>query len=280
MTESNRQDRTVTEQTALPGPAPLFCPATRPDRVRKAAEAADAVIVDLEDAVAPDDKGIGRRHALEALDTLGTGRVIVRVNAASTPWHTEDLRALIDFPEAVVMLPMTASRDEVEILRPRPVIALCETAAGILAAPAIAQAANCAGLMWGGEDLLADLGGRTGNGRGRLPVLDHARWTVLLAARAAGLPAIDTVYVDTDDESGLSAEAVEAANAGFDAKACVHPKQVPAVRSAFRPTEGEIAWASRVLSAAASRGGAFGFEGGMVDAPVIARARSILAVSG
>ncbi|WP_049569285.1 CoA ester lyase [Nocardiopsis sp. SBT366] len=263
-----------------PGPAPLFCPADRPDRVRGAAGLADAVIVDLEDAVSPEHKAVARGHAVDALRELGTGRIVVRVNAVGTRWHEDDVRALADLPDAVVMLPMTASREQVEALAPRPVIALCETAAGVLEAPSIARADNCVALMWGGEDLAADLGGRQRPGRGRTPVAEHARWTVLLAARASGRFAIDTVYTDIEDVAGMGHEARDAADAGFDAKACVHPRQVPAVRSAFLPTEDEVAWARRVLSAAEARGGAFGFEGGMVDAPVIERARTILRFSG
>ncbi|MBR8740586.1 CoA ester lyase [Nocardiopsis sp. MG754419] len=264
------------------GPALLFCPADRPDRIRKAAGVADAVIVDLEDAVAPAGKEAARAHVVDALRDLGTNRIVVRVNAVSTPWHEDDLRSLADRPDTVVMLPMAASPEEVEALAPHPVIALCETAAGVLAAPAIAGADNCVGLMWGGEDLAADLGSRRrpGRGPGRAPVADHARWTVLLAARARGRRAIDTVYTDLADVEGLEHDAAEAAESGFDAKACVHPRQVPAVRAAFLATPDEVAWARRVLTAAEAEGGAFGFEGAMVDAPVLARARRILSVSG
>ncbi len=265
--------------TDLPGPALLFCPADRPERFAKAAAAADGVILDLEDAVAPEHKDAARGHVVAALDRWPAA--VVRVNAAGSAGHDADLAALDAHPDAVVMLPKAARRADVEALAPRPVVALCETAQGVLAAADLARAGNCVALMWGGEDLLADLGGRPGRGRsgGLAPVLESARWAVLLAARAAGLPAVDTPYVDLADLATLRRDADDAAAAGFAAKACVHPRQVATVRAAFAPTPDELAWASEVLDAAREGGAVFRFRGRMVDAPVLAHARGLLAAA-
>jgi citrate lyase subunit beta/citryl-CoA lyase len=179
------------------GPAILFCPGDRPDRFAKAAARADAVILDLEDAVAPENKPAARTAVLDALPLLDPARTTVRINSLDSPWGRQDadaLRALAAPP--LVMLPKAGAAIDLDALAPLAIIALCESAAGILAAPSIAHAANCVGLMWGSEDLIADLGGRAGR---RLSVLAHAQASVLLAATAAGLPAIDTVLVDIDD---------------------------------------------------------------------------------
>jgi citrate lyase subunit beta/citryl-CoA lyase len=147
---------------AVRGPALLFCPGDRPERFGKAVAAADTVILDLEDAVAPENKERARKEVIDAAGRLDPARTIVRINSAGTPWHDDDVAALAGLPDAIVMLPMAAAPVAVEALAPHPVVALCETAAGVLAAPAIAAAANCVGLMWGSEDLVADLGGRSG----------------------------------------------------------------------------------------------------------------------
>jgi citrate lyase subunit beta/citryl-CoA lyase len=262
------------------GPAILFCPGDRPDRFAKAAARADAVILDLEDAVAPEDKPAARASVLDALPSLDPARTIVRINALDSPWGHDDagaLRALAAPP--LVMLPKARAAADLDALAPLAVIALCETAEGVLAAPSIARAATCAGLMWGSEDLVADLGGRPGRGPdGRYrAVLEHARSTVLLAAAAAGRPAIDTVLVDLDDLDTLRADAEYAAAAGFTAKACVHPDQVDPVRAAFAATPAEVEWATGVLRAAEGRAGVFRHRGRMIDAPVLAAARAVLA---
>ncbi|HEV7980376.1 CoA ester lyase [Amycolatopsis sp.] len=267
----------------LQGPALLFCPADRPERVMKAAGAADSVIIDLEDAVAPERKATARDALSGLLGRLDPARTIVRVNATGTSWHSDDMRALERRPDVVVMLPMVATAADVATLAPRPVIALCETVAGVLEAREIARAANCRGLMWGSEDFVADLGGRPGraaDGRMR-PVVAQARWSVLFAARAAALPAIDSVFVDITDPATLRADADEAADAGFSSKACIHPTQVRIVRESFRPTADEMSWARTVRAAAASeKSGAFQLDGKMIDAPVLAQAESIIQAAG
>ncbi|MGP3775904.1 HpcH/HpaI aldolase/citrate lyase family protein [Streptomyces sp. SDT5-1] len=261
------------------GPALLFCPGDRPDRFAKAADRADSIVLDLEDAVAPEDKARARRSVVEALPRLDPAHTFVRINALDTRWGEDDLAALP--AHTMVMLPKAASAADVHACAPRRVLALCETAAGVLAAETLARADNCAGLMWGGEDLVADLGGRSsrGPGGGYRGVVLHARAQVLLAATAAGKYAVDAVHLDIPDLDGLAVEAEDAAAVGFRAKACIHPSHVPAIRAAFAPTEAETRWAREVLAAAESQGAVFRYEGRMVDAPVLAHARSLLAAS-
>jgi citrate lyase subunit beta/citryl-CoA lyase len=264
------------------GPALLFCPGDRPDRYAKAAAAADTVILDLEDAVAADAKDTARDAVVRGLHTLDADTVMVRVNAPGTPWHRADVAALAAFPEVVVMLPMAERPEDVEALAPHPVVALCETARGVLQAPGIAASSTCVGLMWGSEDLVADLGGRSGrapDGTYR-PAVEEARTRILYAARAAGVLPVDTVLVDIDDLDLLAADSAAAVAAGYAAKSCIHPKQVAVVRAAFRPSASEVVWAEDVLTASAGQGGVFRFRGRMVDAPVLAHAREVLRQAG
>ena len=262
------------------GPALLFCPADRPDRFDKAAERADTVILDLEDAVAPADKDAARQAVASALPRLGPG-TLVRVNAAGTPWHDDDVAMLAGAAHPSLMLPK-ASVAALEPLRSFTVLAICETAAGVLHAPEIAQDPACAALMWGGEDLVADLGGRSSRGpSGRYhPVVEHARLTVLLAAAAAGKTAVDSVHLDIADLDGLARESAEAVDVGFAAKTCIHPSHAPVIRDAFRPSEALLAWARGVTAAAETAGGVFRYEGRMVDEPVLRHARATLARAG
>ncbi len=259
-----------------PGPALLFCPADRPDRFAKAAAAADMVILDLEDGVSPGD----RPSAREALGAtlLDPDRTIVRVNAVGSEDFSLDVAALERTPYSTVMLAKTESAHDVSHLGARRVIALCETARGVLEAASIAAAPDTVALMWGAEDLVASLGGRSSRGMdGRYRALaTHARSHVLLAARANGRAAIDAIHLDIGDLEGLRAEAKDAAASGFCATACIHPSQVEVVRDAFRATEDEITWARAVVNAATSERGVFSFEGRMVDAPLLRHAQQIL----
>jgi citrate lyase subunit beta/citryl-CoA lyase len=262
------------------GSALLFCPADRPERFARAATAADLVILDLEDGVAPEGRARARAALVEAAPGLDPRRTVVRVNPVTTAEFAADLAALDRTGLRLCMLAKTESAEQpAQLGAGRAVIALCETPAGVLAAPAIAAAANVVALMWGAEDLLAGLGGRSSrhpDGRYR-DVARHARATVQLAAAAAGRAAIDAVYLDIPDLEGLAREARDAAATGFAAKACIHPSQVPVVREAFRPSAAEVDWATRVLRAAErADGGVFAFEGRMVDAPVLRHAEHLL----
>ena len=259
------------------GPAFLFCPASRPDRFQKAVDAADFVILDLEDAVAEADKEIARQHLIE--NPLEPGVVVVRINPISSPDHDVDLAALALTPYRRVMVPKAEDAELLAALDAYELIALCETPRGVVNVAAIAATPSVIALMWGAEDLMASLGGRGSrevNGE-YLDVVRHARSSVLLAAGAAGKAAIDAVYLDISDVDGLRREAVDAATSGFAGKACIHPKQVDVVRDAFRPSDDQVAWARRVVDTA-SGGGVTTIDGRMVDEPLLRQARTILAM--
>jgi citrate lyase subunit beta/citryl-CoA lyase len=254
----------------------LFCPADRPERFAKAEHAADMVILDLEDGVAPGDREAARRAVQQS--RLDPSRTVVRVNPAGTADHGLDLEMLATTPYDIVMLSKTESADQVAALSPLRVIALCETPRGVVAAPAIAACPSTAALMWGAEDLVAALGGRASRRAdgGYRHVARTARSLVLLAAGAGEVAAIDAVHLDIGDTEGLREEASDAAASGFAATACIHPSQVAIVREAYRPTVDEVAWAQGVIAAAADARGVFSHEGRMVDAPVLRHARHIL----
>lgn len=259
------------------GPALLFCPADRPDRYAKAAAAADSVILDLEDAVAPENRASARQSLLAT--RLDPDRTIVRVNPGGTPDFALDLDALRRSDYRTVMLAKTETTQQLDALADFEVIALCETPAGVENVGAIAAVPQVVALMWGAEDLVAALGGRSSrhaDGSYR-DVASLARSRVLIAAGAAGKAAIDTVHLDIADLDGLAAEVEDAAAVGFAATACIHPSQVAVIRAGYAPTPDEIAWAERVLHAAESNPGVFRFEGRMVDGPVLVQARAVLA---
>lgn len=260
------------------GPALLFCPADRPDRYAKAAERADAVILDLEDAVADVAKSAARESLVA--NPLDPARVIVRVNPASTPHLADDLAALRRTSYRTVMLAKCEGTADLVGLEDYDVIALCETARGVLAAPDLASVPIVSALMWGAEDLVASLGGassRHPDGRYR-DVARHARSQVLLAAGAHGVAAIDAVHLDLADAEGLRDEAEDAAALGFAATACVHPGQVEVVRAAYAPSPERLEWARALLAEAAvrERDGVFAFRGQMVDAPLLRQAEAVV----
>ncbi|GAB6856586.1 HpcH/HpaI aldolase/citrate lyase family protein [Microbacterium xylanilyticum] len=264
------------------GPALLFCPADRDDRYAKALAAADGVILDLEDAVAPDDKPAARERLVAS--ALDPERTIVRVNPAGTPDHVLDLAALARTPYRTAMLAKAEAAADLDALHAAGlrVLALCETARGVVHAEEIAAHPATAGLMWGAEDLVASMGGRSSRltagpraGRYR-DVARHARSRVLLAAKGFDRAAIDSVHLDIADIDGLRAEVADAAASGFDATACIHPSQVAVIRQGYAATPEERAWAERVLAEAERQPGVFRFEGRMVDEPVLRQARAIL----
>lgn len=271
------------------GPALLFCPADRPERFQKAAERSDAVILDLEDAVAPADKKRARGAILAQVGAQGDvpelepTRTIIRINPAGTEDFEKDLHCLAHTPYRTVMLAKTESAEQLRALEGFHVIALCETAAGIINAPAIAAAPNVVALMWGAEDLLASLGGtssRKDDGGYRAVAL-HARSSVLLAAGAFGKEVVDAVYVNIPDLEGLMEESRDAVASGFSSKACIHPNQVAAVRAAYAPSEEDVATAQELLEAARAAGtGVFQFKGKMIDGPILKHAESTIRRAG
>ncbi|MCV7062916.1 HpcH/HpaI aldolase/citrate lyase family protein [Mycolicibacterium vaccae] len=261
------------------GPAWLFCPADRPERFEKAAAAADVVILDLEDGVAAKDRAAAR----EALVTtqLDPTRTVVRVNPAGTDDHELDLAALARTPYTTVMLAKTETPEQVSALAPHEVIVLIETPLGALNVVDLARVDNAYALMWGAEDLFAVLGGtanRYPDGSYR-EVARHVRSQTLLAAKAYGRLALDSVYLDIKNPDGLRGEVDDAVAVGFDVKVAIHPSQVAVIRAGYTPTDGEVDWARRVLDAARTQRGVFQYEGQMVDMPVLRRAERIVALA-
>ncbi|WP_171013068.1 CoA ester lyase [Microbacterium sp. 2FI] len=263
------------------GPALLFCPADRPERFGKAFERADAVILDLEDAVAPASKAAARGALIES--ELDPARVIVRVNPPGTDDFAADLATLSQTDYRRIMVAKSESPKRLgKIDRRFAVVALCETAKGVAQADRIAALDNVEALMWGAEDLVASLGGtssRKPNGRYR-DIARYARARVLLAAGSRHKAAIDAVHLDIDDVKRLAIEAADAAASGFAATACIHPGQVAVIRDAYRPDARSLTWARDVLAAADGERGVFTFDGRMVDEPVLRHARAVLKRAG
>jgi citrate lyase subunit beta/citryl-CoA lyase len=262
----------------------LFVPGNRPDRFEKAAASgAHAVVLDLEDAVPPSEKPAARAAVRDAWVRLAAHGVpvVVRVNASGTGLLAEDLAELRGLaPAPAVMLPKAEAAAHVAEVRAAlpgaPVLPLIETAAGLHAIDEVAAAPGVVRLAIGHLDFMADTGMSWSEGE---PELAPLRFAVSIATRVANLaPAIDGVTVQTDDEPRLTADALRARRFGFGAKLCIHPKQVAVVHAAFAPAEEEVAWARRVVEADAASGGrAVKVDGKMVDAPVVATARRILA---
>lgn len=259
------------------GPALLFCPADRPERFQKAADRADAIILDLEDAVLPEAKDDARRNVIAA--DVDPARVIVRVNAPDTEAFAADLAALERTDFRTVMVAKTERADSLSVVDERySVIALCETARGVQAADSIAAHPQVSALMWGAEDLVASLGGTSSRNADAAyrDIARYARARVLLEAGAHGKAAIDAVHIDLDDLDGLEQEAIDAAASGFRATACIHPNQVATIRAAYRPNDALLTWARAVLAAAETQRGVFRFDGRMIDEPVLRHARSVV----
>lgn len=256
----------------------LFVPGHRPERFDKAlAAGADRVIVDLEDAVAPADKD-SARAALAAWLATTPARVAVRLNAADTPWFAHDL-ALVDAPAvAAVVLPKAEDPAVLAALHARragvALVPLVESAAGIAAARALAAAPGVERLAFGHIDFQVDLGLKDAHEDDLLP---HRAELVLASRLARIAPPLDGVTVAIDDAERLAADVQRARRLGFGGKLCIHPKQVAGVRAGFASTAAEVAWAERVLHAAAQAGGAaVAVDGKMVDKPVLLRAEAIL----
>ncbi|HEY0247215.1 MAG TPA: CoA ester lyase [Gryllotalpicola sp.] len=261
------------------GPALLFCPGNRPERFAKAAARADAVIVDLEDAVPAAQKEDARRAVVASgLDPRTT---LIRVNAGSSAELDRDLAALDGSGFRLLVAGKCESVDAVAALSDYDVVPQIETPKGYLQLEAIAAHPAVVALFWGTEDFVEQLGGtaaRDGSGR-LIDPLRAVRARLMLTAAAFGKPAIDAPYPDYSESglTGLGAQARDAARSGFLASACVHPAQVPVVRTAYRPDEAAIARARQVLADAEGTGGVFASGGGMVDAPVVEQARRVLA---
>ncbi|QOG08819.1 CoA ester lyase [Aureimonas sp. OT7] len=254
--------------TRLQLAAPLFVPGNRPERFEKAAASgADAIIIDLEDAVAADDKEAARA-ALRA--GFGSVPIIVRVNAPGTQWHAADMAAVAGLDIAAVMVPKAEmGRGFAAALGDKPVIALVETARGLADARALAALDSVVLLAFGSIDFCADLG--CAHTR---EALSAARCEIVLASRLAGIAApLDGVTTAIDDASAIESDARHARELGFGGKLLIHPRQVAPALAGLMPDAAEIAWARRVVAAA---DGASKVDGAMVDAPVRLRAEALL----
>lgn len=266
----------------------LFVPASRMDRLGKALQSpADAVIVDLEDAVPPAGKELARELAargLAHLDERHRSRIVVRINPDGSPWHEADL-ALVTALRCsgidTVMLPKSEDprsvREIASALGPGVrVVALIESLAGLDNVDALARQAPVCRLAFGHLDFQLDLGMHCTEQEGELA---FARNALVAASRRARLCApIDGVTVEIDDDARLRLDTLRARAFGFGGKLCIHPRQVLRVHEALRPSDAEVAWARRVLEASrAGAAAAVSVDGRMVDLPVIRSAEALLA---
>jgi citrate lyase subunit beta/citryl-CoA lyase len=256
----------------------LFVPADRPERYAKAlASGADAVIVDLEDAVAPSAKDRARALLADWLAHDAAAPVIVRINAADTPWFDDDLALVGAANVAAVMLPKAEGREDLARIPHPCLLPLIETAAGVDALRELARAPKVERLVFGSIDLQADLG-ISGDDQ---ELLLFRSQLVLLSRLANLAPPVDGVCTAIDDAPALEAQTQRARRLGFGAKLCIHPRQVDAVNRGFTPGAEEVAWSRRVLDAAVASGGtAVAVDGKMVDKPVILRARALMQQAG
>jgi (S)-citramalyl-CoA lyase len=259
----------------------LFVPGNRPERFLKAlASGADAVCVDLEDAVPQAGKAAARAAVLDSLRIHGA-RLSVRLNALKSPTGVADLAALAaaEARASLVLLPKTESAAEVEIVHgalgaASGVIPLIESVRGLDAAGEIAAAAGVAALLFGGGDLSAELGVELA-----WEPLRSARGLFLLACAGAGVGSIDVPHLGLEDPAGLIAETRAAKALGFTGKAAIHPAQIEPMRTVFCPTAAELAEAQEAERAFSAAGGAaVRFQGRVLDLPIMRRYRRLLAM--
>jgi citrate lyase subunit beta/citryl-CoA lyase len=252
--------------------SPLFVPGDKPQLGAKSTRShPDVVVLDLEDAVPPAAKADARTTvAAMAGQLTDVVPVWVRVNPPGTPWFADDVAGLPDGIAAVVVPKFEGPVD----VGGRPVVAGLETVRGVTDARDV-LGDDVVACYFGAEDYVADLGGV------RTPGNDEVAWaraSVAVAARLAGIPALDLVTLDFGDGERFTREAREARALGYAGKLCIHPAQVPLANEAFLPSAEEVDWATRLLAAFEGAGGStIAFEGQMVDEVVAARARAILA---
>ncbi len=253
--------------------APLFVPATRPDRFAKAiASGTDAVVIDLEDAVAPTNKNQAR-DALKS-DVLPRHPTIIRINGPATRWFEDDLRMVKRLRLITLMLPKAESAEDIDKVRridaTVQIIAIIESAKGLANARQIA-CSRVARLVFGSLDYCVDMGCAH-----EPDALLLARSEIILASRLAGLPPpLDGVTTDIKSAESVSSDAQYSAKLGFGGKLCVHPTQITPVMRAFLPSDAEVKWAQTILELGGT--GATNIGSTMVDEPVRLRARQILA---
>jgi citrate lyase subunit beta/citryl-CoA lyase len=259
--------------------APLFVPATRPERFAKAAaSAADAVIVDLEDAIVPTDKDAARGNLRAAIRLPVPA--FLRINGEDTAWHAGDVAAAAELGIRHICLPKVESSEALDRLcsslgKDISVLAQIETACGVENAAAIARHPSVNQLAFGPADFFLDMGMRASR-----EMSLHVLRQLALASRAGDIaPPLDGPCFAIRDEAALAGECASATASGAGGKLCIHPAQTGVVRDCFRPDAEEIEWARRILGAGGD-GSATIVDGRMVDIPLIARARAVLERAG
>jgi len=265
----------------------LFVPGTRPERFSKALDSgADAVVLDLEDAV-PEE---GKEEARNAIRAAWSGftheqknRLVIRTNSPGTKFYAADLILAQELNVSCILIPKSESLDQINgaalILPNTAIIPMIETALGLDHLSEIANSNQVIRLALGNLDLQADLGMVCDQDETELQT---ARYQIVLASRLAQIaPPIDGVTPSTDDTARISNDAQRAKRMGFGAKLCIHPKQVSLVKAAFMPSEQEITWAQRVIEADKNaKGGAVKLDGRMIDRPVVLLAKRTITLAG
>lgn len=249
----------------------LFVPGNRPDRFAKAcASGADAVIIDLEDAVPSAERIAARETVARWLSPMHP--VYVRINGAGTEWFRDDLAICRTPGIAGIVLPKAERVEDVETIG-APVLPIIETARGFWNVAPVAHSPNVQRLLFGSIDFQVDL---AINGEGE--ELLYFRSQLVLVSRVAGLPApVDGITTNFDSPEPVRADTQRARRLGFGGKLCIHPKQIAPVHECFGSTAEEAAWAQRVVEASSKAGGgAVSLDGEMIDRPVLARALEIL----
>ncbi len=260
----------------------LFVPGNRPERFAKAlSSGADCVVLDLEDAVAVEAKGLARDAIAgwaASASSADRQRIVVRINDAASTGFADDLRLLRDASLADVMLPKAETPAQIAAvctaLPGARVLALIESARGVANVDAVAASASVARLVFGTLDLALDLDldiGELSDG------LSHAASRLVIAARMAGLAApVAGVTPQIDDEARLLADLAWSRRHGLSAKLCIHPKQVAPIHQALAPSAAALDWARRVRAAEAASPGAAKLDGRMIDRPVVLQAQRTL----
>ena len=269
----------------------LYSPGDDRDMLENAVEtAADTVIFDLEDAVAPASKEQARRTVQSTLDALDdpVPNIAVRVNPYDLSGR-EDVDAVVDdvaTPPDSVLLPKVDDADPIEALHDQladlgesavGIVPLIETAAGVLSADDIAAAPGVTAVAYGDQDFTADIGATVTDDKTESL---YARQRTVVAAAAADVDAFDTVHTDIEDVAGLREQTEFVVELGFDGKLAIHPNQIPVINEAFTPTSDELEWAEKVLAgqerASEADAGVFTVDGQMIDPPLVERARTIV----
>jgi len=273
----------------------LFVPGDRPDRMAKALGAgADALILDLEDAVAPAAKAEARRAVARFLDANGAAKLWVRVNPLDSPEFDRDLAAILpSHPDAIVLPKAEGGTSVAELARrlaergnatARIMAIATETPAAMFQLGTFGGLRRLAALTWGAEDLPAAVGAATSReSDGRFtPPYELARSLCLFGAAAAGVAPVETVYPDFRDLDGLRRYAERGRRDGFAGMMAIHPAQVPVINAAFTPSEAEVEQARRIVAAfaASPQAGALSLDGRMIDRPHLVQAQRILAAAG